>query len=929
MYFIFNWEVEILYNKPIIIGFGYDSDLNEKVALIIKNYPMYKYSKNYEVQYSNKSYKKYLLRNYLAGKQNVYKISFSKYKEYKQFSSDLLNIDIVSSFLVDQDLDTIGWIRVDDNGEYNTGTKYTTINNEYIVNYHNIHKVECNIYPDCSILSFDIECMSHDLISFPSFYQFDDYISTISIIYQHKNVNKSIAICYKKLPNNNNTQNNNNSESEFNSNTIDSKSPKYDSNNTQDIINNLNSKFKKVKISEEIYDNENKENINENLINEKENINNLNFLNTKNVKQTNLNELEINLKKEREKEKKNNNKNVNETENKIDNESMIKNEEITKIIYVSSELALLKEFFNQIRILDPDIIIGYNIFGFDYRYISRRAGMFLKEKFNASRILNMETQFNDLTCNRTEIYNPGRLNIDMYEYAKSLNLPVSSLNYISEKLLNKKKIDLPYLKMFELIDKGDEKSLQEVAKYCIMDSQLTLDIFEVSHQWIQLLEIAKISRIRIDDIYKLGQSIKFTNLLYQYCYKSDICIDIDKEKVYDYPGATVLEPNPGVYDLCSMLDFTSLYPSVIITHNICYTTFLNPDSVKNMNKDDYHEIDLGDKIYYYTKAHEGILPRMLKILLSERIKFKNLMKTATGIDKIIYDKRQWALKIQANSIYGCLGSKTLQYLRFLPGAECTTGMGRNYLNKAIQLIEETPFDIIYGDTDSCLIKCDIIKDPELFIKNSIRVAEYVTSNLPEGMHLKYENTFIRLIIISKKKYSGILVNTDHKLYTKGMDTVKKNNSHYIKDSYQSLVNMILEGKSSTQIRKHVLNLKKDLLEGRVPMEKLIMKLTISRKYKSKSFYVIQFLANHKKYNFEYKVGTKVDYLIINSLIPEINKHPKRLGDKVISIDLYNYFKENNSFKLPTIDYEYYYNHYMKSSLALLLRAFDSNILNIL
>jgi len=489
--------------------------------------------------------------------------------------------------------------------------------------------------------------------------------------------------------------------------------------------------------------------------------------------------------------------------------------------------------------------------------------------------------------------------------------------------------------MFKLIQKGDEISLQKVAKYCIMDSQLTLDIFDVSHQWIQLLEIAKISRIKIDDVYKVGQSIKFTNLLYQYCYKSDICIDKDKEEVYDYTGATVLEPNPGVYDLCSMLDFTSLYPSVIITHNICYTTFLNSEDINKMDKNEYHEINIGNKIYYYTKAHKGILPRMLNVLLSERIKFKNLMKTANGIDKIIYDKRQWALKIQANSIYGCLGSKTLQYLRFLPGAECTTGMGRNYLNKAIQLIEESPFDVIYGDTDSCLIKCDVIKDPDLFIKNSIKVADYVTSNLPEGMHLKYENTFTRLIIISKKKYSGILVNSDNsndtenKLYTKGMDTIKKNNSQYIKDSYQSIVNMILEGKTSKQVRKHITKIKEDLLEGRVPIEQLIMKLSINKKYKSKSFYVIQFLANHKKHNYEYKIGTKVEFLIIKSFIPEIDDNPKKLGDKIISLDLYHYIQEHDPSKLPPIDYEYYYNHYMRTSLALLINTFEPYILKII
>lgn len=171
----------------------------------------------------------------------------------------------------------------------------------------------------------------------------------------------------------------------------------------------------------------------------------------------------------------------------------------------------------------------------------------------------------------------------------------------------------------------------------------------------------------------------------------------------------------------------------------------------------------------------------MKILLSERIRYKNLLKNATGADYIIYDKRQYALKIQANSIYGCLGSNFLKYLRFLPGAECTTGIGRNYLTKAIDIIEHhTNFRVIYGDTDSCLIEYkkgfkNKIKDSfssDQFIEDSKSAAETVTNLLPEGMHLKYENTFSRMLIISKKKYAGILANKS-KLYIKGIDIVKK------------------------------------------------------------------------------------------------------------------------------------------------------------
>ena len=307
--------------------------------------------------------------------------------------------------------------------------------------------------------------------------------------------------------------------------------------------------------------------------------------------------------------------------------------------------------------------------------------------FSASRILNKPSQFNNLMADEVELYIPVRMAVDMYKYAKSLNLPSSNLNYVAEQLLNKHKIDLPYKEMFNLIYENTEESLHKVAKYCIMDSILTLNIFNVSHQWIQLLEIAKISRIRIDEVYRTGQSKKFSNLLYKYSYDNNICIDLDQSNIQGYKGTTVIEPKSGVNDYCTMLDFTSLYPSVIITHNICYTTLIDSSNIDKYPKDSYHRIDIGDKVYYYTKNHIGILPQMMKVLLSERVRYKNLMKVSSGTDYIIYDKRQYALKIQANSIYGCLGSSSLKFLRFLPGAECTTRMGRNYLNKAFRFVQ--------------------------------------------------------------------------------------------------------------------------------------------------------------------------------------------------------------------------------------------------
>jgi len=135
-------------------------------------------------------------------------------------------------------------------------------------------------------------------------------------------------------------------------------------------------------------------------------------------------------------------------------------------------------------------------FGFDYMYLMQKIGMYLVSNesstcFSTSRIVNKKNRVQRIVKWRVwDIYSRSF----SHRYINLPNrwiLPSSSLNYVSEKLLKKRKIDLPYKDMFYLIHENTVEALKKVAVYCIMDSILTLEIFKVSHQWIQLIEVAK------------------------------------------------------------------------------------------------------------------------------------------------------------------------------------------------------------------------------------------------------------------------------------------------------------------------------------------------------------------------------------------------------------------------------------------------------
>ncbi|KAG4081980.1 ribonuclease H-like domain-containing protein [Neocallimastix lanati (nom. inval.)] len=200
--FIYNWELLIKNNSPVIIGFGYSNIRNDKVSIIIDNYPLYKFSQYRDFKFNGNSrnnkevLSRKLLRHYLEGNKIIFKVMFPNYSEYSSYYSSILNVDIISAFLAECNLNTIGWIEME-HWELNSKEKYTTFDEEYIVQYKNIKSVEINSYPSPSILSFDIECMSHDFESFPNRYIFEDYISTISLVFNHENEKKCIAICVK------------------------------------------------------------------------------------------------------------------------------------------------------------------------------------------------------------------------------------------------------------------------------------------------------------------------------------------------------------------------------------------------------------------------------------------------------------------------------------------------------------------------------------------------------------------------------------------------------------------------------------------------------------------------------------------------------------------------------------------------------------
>ena len=218
----------------------------------------------------------------------------------------------------------------------------------------------------------------------------------------------------------------------------------------------------------------------------------------------------------------------------------------------------------------------------------------------------------------------------------------------------------------------------------------------------------------------------------------------DKKKD-TYSGGLVLEPKKGFYDtFILLLDFNSLYPSIIQEYNVCFTTV----DTSTMNSEGIAEVPGSD-------LEPGILPVEIKKLVERRKDVKNILKKETpGSDKYLqYDIRQKALKLTANSMYGCLGfSNSRFYAKAL--AALVTSKGREALIAAKELVESTMrLEVVYGDTDSIMINTHSTDIQEVMQLGRRVKAE--VNKMYRLLEIDIDGVFKSMLLLKKKKYAAI------------------------------------------------------------------------------------------------------------------------------------------------------------------------------
>jgi DNA polymerase elongation subunit (family B)/intein/homing endonuclease len=369
-----------------------------------------------------------------------------------------------------------------------------------------------------------------------------------------------------------------------------------------------------------------------------------------------------------------------------------------------TEANLYIGFSKLIRELDPDIIIGYNIFGWDIPYMHSRATELLRvqtEFENMSAVRGKNAKLKEINWESSAygkqdlkyLDAEGRLFIDLLPYIKrTYKLSNYRLETVCEEILKDSNKDpLKAKDLFKIWEGKKPDQLSIVAKYCAQDTWVTLQIFEKALIWFDLVESATTNGVPMFYLYTKGQQIKMYAQVLKYCYYNNIIVQSNAYEVKDdenYTGAFVQEPKSGLYEYILPFDFASLYPSIIQAHNIDYSKLINDDIPEGRKIPDElcHIFDWEDHVNCLTGDTEVSFNHL-------SVTLKNLESKETWDKLLSFDEGQNGILNSTINRFLNQGKKECLQITFQDGSNIKCTPDHKFLNINNNWIEAKELNI--------------------------------------------------------------------------------------------------------------------------------------------------------------------------------------------------------------------------------------------
>ncbi|MGR5434112.1 DNA polymerase II [Vibrio owensii] len=481
----------------------------------------------------------------------------------------------------------------------------------------------------------------------------------------------------------------------------------------------------------------------------------------------------------------------------------------TPIQWVKDEKALLEALIEWFKQFDPDVIVGWNVIDFDFRLLHKRA-----EWHNMKLILGRADQPSFFRSSAQSqqgfISIPGRVVLDGIDTLKTATYHFRSwsLESVSQELLGEgKEIHNVHDRMDEInrMYRSDKPSL---AKYNLQDCVLVNKIFDHTHLLDFAIERSRLTGVELD---RVGGSVAaFTNLYLPQIHRAGyVAPNLHPENWIASPGGYVMDSIPNLYDSVLVLDFKSLYPSIIRSFLIDPMGLVEGLQLEIGKAEDEAVPGFRGGQFHRSKH---FLPEMIEKLWAARdVAKKNNEKAFSQ-----------AIKIIMNSFYGVLGSSGCRFFDTRLASSITM-RGHEIMKQTKVLIEDKGYQVIYGDTDSTFVSLNGAYNQTDADKIGNELVDYINQwwndhlrseyNLNSILELEYETHYRKFLMPtirgaetgSKKRYAGLIGEGEQeRIIFKGLESARTDWTPLAQRFQNTLYQMIFHGEDpSDYVREMV------------------------------------------------------------------------------------------------------------------------------
>ncbi|KAF2747546.1 hypothetical protein M011DRAFT_486395 [Sporormia fimetaria CBS 119925] len=529
-----------------------------------------------------------------------------------------------------------------------------------------------------------------------------------------------------------------------------------------------------------------------------------------------------------------------------------------EVEYEEDELDLINRMVDIVRQFDPDVLTGYEVHNGSWGYLIERAR--LKYEFDlCDEISRMKSQSHGRFgkdadrwgfTHTSTIRVTGRHMINIWRAMRGeLNLLQYTMENVVFHLLHKRIPHYSHADLTTWYSSWKPRDLAKTLNYFLSRVQLNLDILEANGIIPRTSEQARLLGVDFFSVISRGSQFKVESTMFRIAKPENFILVSPSRKQVGQQNALeclplVMEPQSNFYTSpVLVLDFQSLYPSVMIAYNYCYSTCLGRIvSWRGRNKLGFMDFKREPQLLGLVKDHVNIAPNgmmyvkpemrksLLAKMLSELLETRVMVKSGMKMDKDdkalqqLLNNRQLALKLLANVTYGYTSASFSGRMPCSEIADSIVQTGRETLEKAIALIhsvERWGAEVVYGDTDSLFIHLKGRTREQAFDIGE-EIAKAVTEVNPRPVKLKFEKVYHPCVLLAKKRYVGFKYESrsqkEPEFDAKGIETVRRDGTPAEQKIEEKALKILFRTSDLSQVKEYFQSQCTKIMTGRVSIQ---------------------------------------------------------------------------------------------------------------